>query len=63
MANISLHERKKTDSRLREQVEKSDWKTYAAAAVVNAFYSSVDNAISKLNSVHFLMKQDISTTI
>ena len=50
MANISLHERRKSDKRLREEVEKSDWKIYAAAAVVNAFYSSVDNAIRKLLS-------------
>ena len=32
---------------LRDKVDKRDWKKYAGAAVVNAFYSATYNAISK----------------
>ena len=32
-------------SKLREKVDKTDWKRHANPAVVNAFYSSIENSI------------------
>lgn len=32
-------------SKLREKVDKTDWKRHAEPAVVNAFYSSIENSI------------------
>ena len=32
-------------SKLREKVDKTDWKRHAAPAVVNAFYSPIENSI------------------
>ena len=36
---------------LREKVDKAEWKTYGNAAIVNAFYDSVSNSISKFRQV------------
>lgn len=35
--------------KLREPVNKTDWITHSKPAVVNAFYSSIENSIRKLN--------------
>lgn len=31
--------------RLRDKVDKKDWKNHGAAAVVNAYYSPIENSI------------------
>lgn len=38
-------------SRLRKPVNKSDWRAHGKPAIVNAFYSSIENSIRTL-SVH-----------
>ena len=37
----------KSFKKLREPVDKKDWKRHSKTAVVNAFYSAQDNSISK----------------
>ena len=37
----------KSFKKLREPVDKKDWKRHSKTAIVNAFYSSQDNSISK----------------
>ena len=32
-------------SKIREKIDKTDWKRHANPAVVNAFYSSIENSI------------------
>ncbi|RXG68308.1 Membrane metallo-endopeptidase-like 1 [Armadillidium vulgare] len=47
MINITRFKRSYVVSHLRKKVIKADWKIYGGAAIVNAFYSSMDNAIRK----------------
>lgn len=35
-------------NKLRKSVNKTDWQTHARPAIVNAFYSSIENSIRKL---------------
>ena len=39
--------------RLREKVDKEDWKNSGAAAVVNAFYNGIKNTI-RMNLISYL---------
>ena len=43
--NISMWSTNYHWSKLREEVDKTDWKRHANPAVVNAFYSSIENSI------------------
>lgn len=48
-------------NKLRQPVNKTDWRTHARPAVVNAFYSSIENSIRKTISnllyiLHFQIK-------
>ena len=43
--NMGLWSRKYHWSKLREKVDKTDWKRHANPAIVNAFYSSLENSI------------------
>lgn len=38
-------------NKLRKPVNKTDWVTHARPAIVNAFYSSIENSIRKLRSI------------
>ena len=43
--NISKWSTNKSFKKLREKVDKSDWKRHANPAVVNAFYNSIENSM------------------
>ena len=43
---LSIHSTNQAFSKLRKKVVKNDWVTYGHAAVVNAFYSPLENSIS-----------------
>jgi len=45
MRNLTIFGTDYSFRRLREKVNKNDWKNWGAAAVVNAFYSPLDNSI------------------
>ncbi|XP_064087548.1 neprilysin-2-like isoform X3 [Macrobrachium nipponense] len=45
MRNLTVFGTDYSFKRLREQIDKKDWKNHGAAAVVNAFYSPLENSI------------------
>ncbi|KAF2360342.1 Peptidase M13 C-terminal domain [Trinorchestia longiramus] len=45
MRNLTIFGTNYSFKRLREKVDKNDWKKHGAAAVVNAFYSPLENSI------------------
>uniref|UniRef100_A0A2P2HZF3 Neprilysin-like n=2 Tax=Hirondellea gigas TaxID=1518452 RepID=A0A2P2HZF3_9CRUS len=45
MRNLTIFGTNYSFRRLREKVNKNDWKSHGAAAVVNAFYSPLENSI------------------
>ena len=45
MRNLTIFGTNYSFKRLREKVDKNDWKNHGAAAVVNAFYSPLENSI------------------
>ncbi|XP_018009279.1 neprilysin-2 isoform X2 [Hyalella azteca] len=45
MRNLTIFGTDYSFKRLREKVDKNDWKKHGAAAVVNAFYSPLENSI------------------
>lgn len=47
MRNLTIFGTNYSFRRLREKVNKNDWKNHGAAAVVNAFYSPLENSIRK----------------
>lgn len=42
-------------NKLRKPVNKTDWVTHARPAIVNAFYSSIENSIRKWNVILFVL--------
>lgn len=46
--NLTLFGTEYLFSKLREPVNKTDWITHGRPAIVNAFYSSIENSIRKL---------------
>lgn len=49
--------------RLREPVNKTEWITHGRPAIVNAFYSSIENSI-RMYIINFILSTvDISNTI
>lgn len=47
--NLTLFGIEYSFSRLRKPVNKSDWITHGKPAIVNAFYSSIENSIRTLS--------------
>lgn len=45
--NLTLFGTQFSFQRLREPVNKTDWITHGRPAIVNAFYSSIENSIRK----------------
>lgn len=45
--NLTLFGTEYLFSKLREPVNKTDWVTHGRPAIVNAFYSSIENSIRK----------------
>ena len=43
--NMSIWSTNRHWKKLREKVDKTDWKRHAYPAIVNAFYSSIENSI------------------
>lgn len=46
--NLTLFTTEYLFGKLREPVNKTDWVTHGRPAIVNAFYSSIENSIRKL---------------
>lgn len=46
--NLTLFGTEYLFGKLREPVNKTDWVTHGRPAIVNAFYSSIENSIRKL---------------
>ncbi|KAA0187340.1 hypothetical protein HAZT_HAZT010876, partial [Hyalella azteca] len=46
MRNLTIYSADYSFKRLREVIDKNDWKRHGTAAVVNAYYSRVDNSIN-----------------
>lgn len=44
--------------KLRESVNKTDWITHSKPAVVNAFYSSIENSIRELKGLNYWLRND-----
>lgn len=53
MRNLTIFGTDYSFKRLRQKVDKKDWKNHGAAAVVNAYYSPLENSIREY-SVHCL---------
>lgn len=49
--NLTLFGTEYSFSKLRKPVNKSDWVSHGRPAVVNAFYSSIENSIRKINYI------------
>ncbi|XP_076028904.1 M13 family metallopeptidase neprilysin 2 isoform X2 [Oratosquilla oratoria] len=45
MRNLTIFGTNYSFRRLREKIDKNDWKSHSAAATVNAFYSPIENSI------------------
>lgn len=54
--NLTLFGVEYSFSKLRKPVNKSDWVTHGRPAIVNAFYSSIENSIRKCQIIknHFI---------
>lgn len=57
--SINIFGTSRAFKKLREAVNKTDWVTHSKPAVVNAFYSSIENSIRKLI---FLFKAFLKTS-
>lgn len=61
--NLTLFGTEFLFSKLREPVNKTDWITHGRPAIVNAFYSSIENSIRKKYFSDFLLTIDMSEII
>jgi predicted metalloendopeptidase len=52
--NLNIFSTVKSLEKLHDPVDKKDWRSHGKPAVVNAYYSSIENSIRKLKSVERL---------
>lgn len=53
--NLTLFGTEYLFGKLREPVNKTDWVTHGRPAIVNAFYSSIENSIRKYRITSFTL--------
>lgn len=58
--NLTLFGTEYLFSKLREPVNKTDWITHGRPAIVNAFYSSIENSIRKIKIKPYFIRLGLS---
>lgn len=61
--NLTLFGTEFSFRRLRQAVNKTDWITHGRPAIVNAFYSSIENSIRKCRRIFYYIDGVVNTKI